>query len=142
MQKPILVALSQLHPNPPLWPEPIGSTGWKIWRMIHHYTACTPKQYIRTFDRMLLSKKTSWDFKDAVANAPAKIKELEGRENVIIFGQYALRALGLFTKPKFFEWKRSPTGFRYMMVPGIGGRGDMYKEKKYLLMTSALLTEL
>src|SRR5437870_4707612 len=87
--RPVLLGLNNKLSDSPkmaLWPDPPGSAGWRIWKMI----GCSQEDYIRGFDRRNLHDSIKYASNDT--RVREIWKSLDERR-VIVLGSAALKEL-------------------------------------------------
>lgn len=94
--KPLIIGMSNPYSTDParaLWPEPVGCSGWHLWKMIHEVCGMTAEEYVQLFDRMNLVEGEDWNFRRARRAAKKLVPNLRGRE-VAVLGRETMRAIG------------------------------------------------
>lgn len=140
--KPILVGMNNplsSRPEHALWPEPVGCTGWRIWRMLNVACDATPEEYTETFERMNLLNARVWNREEAAEAALGLWEKWQGRE-VALLGDEVYYALGLPRVPKILPQEYN--GVRFRRVPHPSGRSHWYNNMVNREMVGLLLEDM
>ncbi len=137
MTKPIIIDAHNPHSASPLmalWPEPVGSAGWRIWQML----GVSKEEYIRGWDRWNMVNSVVWDGGAAWRAGLDIWAKTEGRK-VIVLGRKAAFHLRL---PEFAEWffpNLDDTGREWRIVPALTKR--LYEDPTLGLRVALLLKD-
>ena len=136
--KPILVGMNNPQGNLPLWPDPPGCTGYRIWQMITEITGCNKRQYLRAIERVNIVEGTNWCAATARANAMALQTRLEGRTTVLL-GLAVPAALGR-PRRQWGSWQLGYGG-RYVVIPHPSGLNRWYNDPHNRALAQRVLVE-
>lgn len=140
-RKPVLIIMNNVDGSHPLWPYTEQSIGWRLWKMLTHFTGATQKEYLSTFERICMTESRKWDIPSAMKVAPEILVRLKGRERVVILGVDTLKALTLFHSPRYYRWTQGEM-FKWILTPHPSGRNKIYADPIFTLITASLLAEL
>lgn len=127
-----------------LYPAPVASAGYRLWKMLHDRTGATRGTYVRGFDRRNLMpggpRSLAWDARRArLAGAQMRV-DLAGCR-VLALGVMVRDALGLpADMPMVHPLIEGDTEWRW--VPHPSGRNLWYNDLENRLVVGLLLEEL
>lgn len=139
--KPILLGMNNplsSRPEHALYPDPVGCTGHRIWRMLHARTQASQEEYLEAFDRRNLLGTRTWCTDQARDAASHFIREACGRV-VLVLGaepRDALRLPRLLVKPLVMH------GVTWRQLPHPSGRNLWYNNPENRHVAELLLEEL
>lgn len=142
--KPILLGMANPHSDDPalaLAPDPPGSAGWRLWKMLSDHRGVERDEYLARFDRRNLLPGRDWDAGAAAVAGRGFVSALKPGSAVVVLGQEAWRALGLGLKPKPASSRRASSS-RWIYLPHPSGRNLWYNDALNRWTAAALLAEL
>lgn len=140
-RRPVLLAMCNPHsvrPEHALYPYPPGCSGWRLWKLLESRTGATHEDYLRAFDRVNLVPLREWDEEVARRRAPGMLREMEGRE-VVVLGTRVRAALGV---PPLLVHPQDHAGATYRQLPHPSGRCLWYNDPENRRIAAVLLEEL
>jgi hypothetical protein len=79
-----------------LYPEPVGCTGWNLWRLLNARTGATIHDYLNTFHRYNLGQETKWHIENARTHWESIEESLTTEfDTIVLLGAAVRRAAGL-----------------------------------------------
>lgn len=145
--KPLLIGMNNpLGPDYPLFPAPVGCTGYRLWKMLEGETGATRSEYLGAFERTNLVEGREWNMRRARENVPAMLERMRGRHAVIV-GSATYSAFGSALHPysRHFLWRDSDDllcPFRYALFPHPSGRNRYYNDPATVVIASQFIGEL
>jgi len=136
--RPSIVGMNNPQGNLPLWPDPPGCTGWRMWQMITEVTGCNKRQYLHAVERVNIVEGKVWSAATARANARALQTRLEGRTTLLL-GAAVPAALGRPRQP-WGSWQLGYFG-RYAVIPHPSGLNRWYNEQFNRALAQKILVE-
>lgn len=149
--RPLLIGMNNPQGSHPLWPDPPGCTGHRIWEMIHEITGCEKRQYLRVFERDNLVDERAWCAVAGRARREAFLTRMQGRTTVLL-GVAVPSCLGLY-RPPWGSWAATPrrdlfadSDFleksRYCIIPHPSGLNRFYNDPNDRTQIATLLASL
>lgn len=141
MMRPVLVGMNNPQGNAPLWPDPPGCTGHRIWRMLcdgmgHEVSR---KDYLRAFRRYNLVDGKTWNRVRGRARAADMFSYLTG-DRVVLLGT-EVRAAFAFPRVEPCRWQTGHP-FEWCAVHHPSGRCRWYNDPGHRMMVSRVLADL
>lgn len=93
--------------NEPLFPDPPGCSGWRLWQMLRDASfrgdggSITSQEYLAAFDRINLCPTSRWDRAAAKRMAPTVLELMRGR-GTLLLGRTVTQCLGFGSPPWMF----------------------------------------
>lgn len=126
-------------PRYALFPAPTGSTGYRIWEMLHSKDpSIFRKDYIDGFERVNLVDDRVWNSFVAESNASRLPSRYAGR-TIVVFGEECRRAIGL---PKMLIHPVEQHGVTWRQLPHPSGRNLWFNDPECYDLAASLLHEL
>lgn len=138
--RPILLGMNNPQGNPPLWPAPVGSSGWRLWRMMDNIRPITQEQYIEAFDRRNILSTLVWDPAAASAAVDLLLPELLGRR-VVMLGREVSHLCRRGT-PAWLHPYVDIENTTWYNIPHPSGRVREYNDPEMVLRVGQLLLEI
>ncbi len=141
MQKPVLLGMNNplsSRPEHALYPEPVGCTGYNLWKLLHTRTGASPGEYLEAFDRRNLLSARVWRKPDATKAAQYWTQMLQGRE-VVVLGAEPRDALRL---PVLLVHPQEIGGVTWRQLPHPSGRNLWYNVPGNREVAELLMEEL
>lgn len=110
--KPVLIGAYSPDPLRPLWPEPEGSQGWFLWRLLATRLGCTAQEYVDRWERhTILSATRKYNRQKAMDlwySLRGRQLILVGRKVPKMFGRGTPEWVYPYTDPWGTEWRTIP----------------------------------
>lgn len=142
-RRPVLVGMN----NPTsgraryaLWPDPVGCSGWRLWKMLQSVSGADQSQYARAFDRRNVLEGRSWDLGRARVQGARLLAGLEDR-TVLLLGRPTLAALALPNAPALV-WQTGEGLRRWCYLPHPSGLNQWYNDTLNALLAALRLEQL
>lgn len=125
----IILGLTNPYDGEALAPNPVGCSGWRLWKM----TGLRVEDYLALDRRNLFHKSTQWD---AFAAGRAFQASLQPGETVIALGDEVRMALRL---PRQLILPMTIAGVTYRQIPHPSGRNLFYNDPVNLTLVETML---
>lgn len=128
--RPVLLAMTNPHSDDPeraLYPEPVGSSGWRAFKLIWDVHKLTVEEYAAAFDRRNLITG-AWSASRAAVAAPRFLSSLAPGSEVVVFGAEVWGALGLGKHPSPGRTIKKG-GSSFCFLPHPSGKNLWYNDR-------------
>ncbi len=85
----VIVGMCNPQGNPPLWTDPPGCAGHRLWQMATARTGISQEDWLAITDRRNLCLGKEWCREEARISAHAMVPELSSRTTVLLGGEVA-----------------------------------------------------
>jgi len=134
--KPLIIGMNNPQGNEPLWPDPPGCAGWRLWKMLEQETGASKRDYLRAFDRMNLCDGSEWSMIRA-RKVMADIMHYTLPDRRLVFLGNQVWAAYSRMPPRPFIWLGNRA-----VLPHPSGRNRLYNDPAVYLCAVYFLAEL
>lgn len=123
MTLPVIIGMNNPQGSKPLWPDPPGCAGWRLWQL----SGMERKEWLRAFRRVNILDTPHWDREAARVSGP-EIWSSYGGRRIILLGHGAREAVGLPPVPWIVLQVDERTGTTWRFLPHPSGRCQLYND--------------
>ncbi len=143
--RPLIIGMNNPQGNQPLWPDPPGCSGHRLWKMLsdfgesRHKHSISKTTYLRTFDRVNIIPGPKWEKNTAKINAPKILDLMKGRTTILL-GRQVQNTLAL-PQTSWLTWSGKFPDL-LISIPHPSGLTRSYNDPHFRELVGSMLYQL